>query len=170
MDHAPFAMLSEFRFFTDMTRRGTPMIPLAVMLEVVWPTKGRWLGILGRTEITKAEMRLVNPPSLLEMTKPWDFIQKKFDFAWDQQAGQSGHVLSKLHSFSLNVSPPKEVDAFKDENLPADAAWPQISSVLLHKLYEYDRLLIPTFETGLTTELVRRRMAQRSDDQVPLAA
>jgi hypothetical protein len=170
MQQTPQIYLSSIRFYTDMTRRTGPTIPLAKILEVVWPAKGRWLGLVGRTQITREEMRLVNPPSLPELTKPWAFVLSAFEHSWGQPAGKSCYVLSKQFSYSLNVSYPGSHSLSSLTKLTADAKWPEIVSILMKELEVLGRDLEPTVTDNVVPLPAHIRTVQRSDDEFEQAA
>ncbi len=88
--HYPIARVSHVRLFTDMSRKSAPAIPLAVFMEVVWPAKGRWFGVLGRDHITPDERQRISPSEFPKMNNPWQFLTVIFEKAWTKK--QENHA------------------------------------------------------------------------------
>jgi hypothetical protein len=170
VNNRPLTLLSQFIFYTDMTRRGGAEIPLGLVLEVVWPAKGRWMGLVGRTEITKNEMRLVHAPSLPELTKPWTFVLSGFEEAWRMPAGKSGEYLAKKYSHALHVSPPVIQKAFFPTSYSAETDWSEIVGYLTKRLKELGKTIEPEVNDTVVALGRNRKSVQRAEELVDQAA
>jgi hypothetical protein len=73
------AHISRISFATDMTKGGSPEIPLGYMLEAAWLDQARWLGLIGRTRLTTQELKRVNLHTWPELEKPFSLLSRLFD-------------------------------------------------------------------------------------------
>ena len=153
--HDPVARVSHVRFFTDMTRRSAPVVPLGVYMEVVWPKKWRWFGVLGREHVTEAERLKIGLSEFPEVCEPWRFLIREFDEAWAQNAGESCAWLAKRYQWALNVSVPLELDISSKADGDADMeSWSQELGKILG---EYEGALEPVIFSPNSSSGVKRR-------------
>jgi hypothetical protein len=78
-----------------MTRGGSPSIPLGYLLEGVWDDSTRWLGLVGRTKLTPAELQAVNLTTWPDLAEPFQFLSDQFDNGWAADWGDAGLALEK---------------------------------------------------------------------------
>ena len=79
MQPTPKASVSRIFFVTDMTTAAAPEIPLGFLVEASWPGDARWLGLIGRTLLTAAELPRINLRTWPEMEKPFGMLDRLFD-------------------------------------------------------------------------------------------
>lgn len=87
-----------FEYRTDLTRAGSPIIPLAYMVEADWKAGGRWLGMLLRLQLTANELAVADLETWPELGATEPFLKSAFEEAWSAPPGQSGVSLQGKYS------------------------------------------------------------------------
>ncbi|MFZ5674413.1 MAG: hypothetical protein ACOZAM_15765 [Pseudomonadota bacterium] len=166
MKSKPTALVSHIHFKVDMTNSMAPTIPLGVMLEVVWPGKGRWFGLVGRTQLVEQEKHLANLTDFPELADPWTFLSKQFSDAWEQSAGKSGSWLSSKFRWALHVTPPEQVAIPGIEPEHPESEWAEVVSALTTMLNSLGSNLKPPLNKSVPVAPV----AQRANNEIQMAA
>lgn len=149
---APRARTSRIYFVTDMTRANAPKIPLGFMLEATWPSEARWLGLVGRRQLTGAELAATNVLTWPELEKPFDLLSQMFDAGWDAQWGEAAEAAQGLWARSPLIVRTSTVDALlTDATIDTDAAWSTTTSMLDTRLSDLGEQLAPTILTTALT-------------------
>jgi len=96
MTCAPMVRISRISFQTDMTRAGAPVIPVARVLESVWPDTLRWVGLIGRTRFTPVELDHMNLETWSEFSNPRELLARLWDAGWNSAWGETGEAIQKV--------------------------------------------------------------------------
>jgi len=144
MNTKPLARLSRIAFYTDMTRVDAPVIPLGFMIEAVVPARARWLGLIGRSSLTRLEQDAVRLDSWKGLEKPFDLLLQLFEIAWDAEAGVGGSAAARKYLGSAlsvtNVDQPELAHLLKAGDKDE---WATARLELLKHLEDFDCDLVP---------------------------
>jgi hypothetical protein len=135
--------LSRISFFTDMTRAEAPVLPLGFMLEAAWPDQARWLGLIGRTSLTRAELDCVNLTTWPELRAPFDLLDGLFDKGWEAKWGHADEAIRSEWSRSAFAI---HTDQHPLSTLSAETAeaWTSTCDVLCTQLNALRVRLVPS--------------------------
>jgi hypothetical protein len=99
---------STVKFYVDMRRPDAHVIPIGVMAEISLPTVNA-LGLIARTELSAEEMRLVSELAKPLVSKPFEYLAKQCDEAWNTLApGTVLNHIAEKHAYSaLHLSAPE---------------------------------------------------------------
>ncbi len=147
MQHARTG-LWRVEYRTDMTRSGSPILPLAFLVEADWESGARWLGMLFRRSLTANELKAVDLATWPELEGPEPFLKGMFDEAWSAPAGDGGlRLVSKYSSRSaVTLAPEKPSDQLVQ--LTA-AQFPQVFGSLTQYLWNFKTQLQPALKADV---------------------
>lgn len=137
------ARQTRIAFTTDMTR-AAPVIPLGYMLEGVWDDETRWLGLVGRTKLTPAELQRVNLTTWPDLTEPFEFLSKQFEAGWGARWGDAGSAVE--HAWARSALVVEVSDAARllgDANVDFRADQQAAGQLLIGKLSTFIPMLAP---------------------------
>jgi hypothetical protein len=120
-----------------MTRVDAPVIPLGYMLEAAWPEKARWLGLIGRMQLTPLELDRVNTTTWPELRNPFGMLADLFEKGWVAQWGDAGSAIQggwSRSAFHIDTHDHQIGDALSAESLEAWAGTCNLLSAELNAL------------------------------------
>ncbi len=134
MNATPIGRISRISFFTDMTRADAPVIPLGFILEAAWPDQARWLGLIGRTRLTRPELDKINLTTWPDLCAPFALLDSLFEKGWQSAWGEAGYSIQK--DWSRSAFSVKTDDYPAVGTLTADTSeeWTATSDVLCTQL------------------------------------
>jgi hypothetical protein len=140
----PVSYISRLSFDTDMTRTGRSLIQLGVMIEAVWPDCARWLGIIGRTELTPHELEKVNLHSWPELREPSEFLERLFKEGWESEWGEAGSSLVENWGSSALIIATTDHSRILDLlEIDTEAGWATTTGLLSDRLENFSSSLEP---------------------------
>jgi hypothetical protein len=98
-------------YFTDLTRRDAPVIPIGAFCEII-TTRGRGLALKARSSLNEQELSMVSALLRDRMANPFSYLATEFDEAWKATPrGGAIDFLAKRHSAALGILSPRELAA-----------------------------------------------------------
>ena len=118
-----------------MTAAASAQVPLGYMLEAVWPDEARWLGLIGRTELTQHELAFVNCATWPELAKPFTLLSQTFDQSWEEEWGQASVGAARLWFRSpVLVEMTQRDEMLADTEVDTEASWTLTVTFLAERL------------------------------------
>lgn len=154
----PVVCISRISLQTDMTRADAPVIPFARLLECVWPESVRWVGLIGRTRLTPAELSAINLETWPEFKDPHPFLMNLWDRGWSADWGGAGAALAAAWGRSaLSIATETLAGLLPDTNhTDPDAALTEAHPLLWARMIAEEAHLKPT----LLAPVVKLRPAE----------
>lgn len=113
-------------------------IPLGYMVEATWSKQARWLGVVGRTELTAREIAAVNLSAWSELQKPFTLLEEMFDQGWGGPWGRAGLKAQAVWPMSsILVDTIEDNELCRDMTINTKDEWAKTRAALCEKL---DRL------------------------------
>jgi hypothetical protein len=107
----PSLCVARLVYFTDLTRKTAPVIPLGALCEITLP-HAHGLALKARAQLTPSETASIAPLLRESLAKPFTFLRDEFDLAWDEAGfGQALKFLSERHNASLSLLSPHDGEA-----------------------------------------------------------
>lgn len=156
MTHPAVGRIASISFITDMTLASPPVIPLAYMLEASWPEQARWLGLIGRTRLTEAELERVNKATWPELQMPFAMLNELFEQGWESAWGEAGMAVQQQwsrSSFSIDVG---EYPLMAPLSAETADAWTHTCDSLSGLLNGFKAKLAPTIVPPPVRPMLRR--------------
>lgn len=102
----PSLRVARVVYFTDLTRRNAPTIPLGAFAEIMLP-EVHGLALKARANLSEDEQLLLGGLLRAPLAEPFKFLAKEFDIAWVQaEPGRALDFLAGRHTASLSVLAP----------------------------------------------------------------
>jgi hypothetical protein len=104
----PTFRVARIVYFTDVTKDGSPVIPLGAFAEVTLPHV-RGLALKARASLKPAELSMISPLIRDRIAYPFAFLKGEFALAWTGVAAgvKALDFLAERHASSLSVLAPK---------------------------------------------------------------
>lgn len=135
MTNTVITRISRISFLTDMTRGDAPVVPLAFMLEGVWPGEARWLGLIGRTQLTPLELDRINLTTWPDLAQPFKFLSGLFTHGWNADEGEAGAaVFSAWRRSAVDIAVKDYEDPLRNKNVNFKDAPDEACNALLGEL------------------------------------
>jgi hypothetical protein len=96
-------------YFTNLTNRSAPVIPLGVFAEIMLP-KIHGLALMARSSLSPTERGMIGALMRDRLADPFSFLRDEFEEAWDKaEPGKALDFLATRHTAALSVLAPHEV-------------------------------------------------------------
>jgi hypothetical protein len=96
-------------YFTDMTRRSAPIVPLGAFGEV--RNNDRYgLALKARTLLTDHELAIIGSMLREKLADPFKYLNLEFELAWNEARGRAMDFLARRHTAAISVLAPHVVE------------------------------------------------------------